>query len=1013
MAIDEPTGTERFPLIFLSQEDPAVSSFLSAHGYRVETVATAHALLAAYREGVHPDVVVMGMHDLDESAIAKIRAKGGCLVMAVDDDIESRLLAFKMGACNYLTRPLDAQKLLHLLNILTCRPPSTPYHILLIGGMDFEADALRSAGMEVQAIPNDPACALDTFAHFSPDLLLIDMDDENGPAIAAMLRERHAHMPILLFSEESPGKQRIAFRLDCDEVMPKSLPIVHLVNSVSARARRARQKSSTMKRLKSTLYEREREHLALNQHAIVSATDHRGNITYVNDKFCEISGFTREELLGQNHRLLKSGEHPPEFYKELWSTISGGRLWHGEICNRRKDGTPYWVASTITPFMDSEGKPYQYISIRTDITHVKASEIALEHHKERLRRGQDFANIGTWDWNIETGELYWTERIAPLFGYPAGNLETSYENFLSAIHPDDRDSVINAVNASLEKDLPYEIEHRVVWPDGTVRWLLEKGAVVRDGTGKPLRMLGVVQDIDERKQIEVALLERDHELQKAQRLAHIGNWKADLATGELFWSDEIYRIFGYEPRSFKPSIEIFMNAVHPEDREKIRESEILASKTGLHDVVHRIIRPDGSVRHVHELAKAITDEHGKLLSLSGTVQDVTSHMEDEAALILARDEADRANQAKSEFLSSMSHELRTPMNAILGFAQLLQFDEHLSEENKDSVHEILKAGEHLLTLINEVLDLAKIESGHIDLSLEPVEVCPVVEECLNLVAPLADKRHIRMDHSGLSNIFVRADRMRLKQALLNLLSNAIKYNREAGSVKVEVRDTGHERLQIRVADTGPGISQENLADLFQPFNRLDAQSSIEGTGIGLTITRRIVEMMGGTIEVESRVGQGSTFSIELPMETMTEVRKQDHPAVSGMNGAKYGLSHTLLYIEDNPANLKLVTQLLGQRRHLSLLTAHTPALGLELAETRKPDLILLDINMPGMNGYELIKRLKADENIKDIPVIALTANAMPRDAERSIKAGFSAYLTKPLNVAEFFKTLDRYLEDGE
>ena len=1002
----------RFPLVYLLEERETthLGPALLNHGYRAKTVPAADGLLAAYAAGERPDVVVMNLEASDEHVLAEIRSHGTCLVFIVQDDMDARLLAFRKGACNHLTRPPDAHKLIHLLDILTHRPPSPPYRVQLVPNDAHAAQALQSAGITVHTSQQDPVAALDAVEHFMPDVLLIDLDmpDAKGPAIAAMLRERNAQQPILFLSDEScTARQKLAFRLNSDGVLSRSVSPDHLIAAVTTIARRYRKNSATLKHLQNTLYEREREHMALNQHAIVSIADRAGNITYVNDKFCEISGYSRDELLGHNHRLLKSFEHPPEFYRDLWRAIADGRLWQGEICNRRKDGSLYWVESTITPFLDSAGKPYQYVSIRTDITHVKAAEIALEHHKERLRRGQNFANIGTWDWNILTGELYWTERIAPLFGYPAGDLETSYDNFLAAIHPDDRESVVYAVNASLERNLPYEIEHRVVWPDGTVRWLLEKGAVVRDETGKPIQMLGVVQDIDERKRIEAALLERERQLQEAQRLAHIGNWTADLVTGKLSWSDEIYRIFGHEPHSIQPSVGVFKNAVHPDDREKVRESEMNAAKTGLHDVVHRIVRPDGTVRHVHELARAKTDAAGKLLSLAGTVQDVTSQMEDEEALIAARDEADRANQAKSEFLSSMSHELRTPMNAILGFAQLLKYDDKLSDENIDSVHEILKAGEHLLTLINEVLDLAKIESGHIDLSLEPVEVCPVVEECLSLISTLADKRGNTLSHASLTGIAVRADRMRLKQALLNLLSNAIKYNKEGGNVKVEVQPA-HERLHIRVTDTGLGISEANLAGLFEPFNRLDVASSIEGTGIGLTITRRIVEMMGGTVDIESELGKGSTFWIALPTETMTEQKSQGQPATQNVAPAQ-GLLHTVLYIEDNPSNLKLVAQLLGQRRHIHLLTTHLPELGIELAKTRKPDLVLLDINMPGMNGYELLKALRADGNLKDIPVIALTANAMPRDAERGLKAGFSAYLTKPLNVAEFFGTVDRYL----
>ncbi|MFH0934088.1 MAG: PAS domain-containing protein, partial [Pseudomonadota bacterium] len=766
-----------------------------------------------------------------------------------------------------------------------------------------------------------------------------------------------------------------------------------------------------------SLYEREREHLALDHHALVSISDQEGSITYVNNKFCEVSGYSRGELQGQNHRLLKSGEHPPAFYQDLWHTILHGEVWLGEMCNRRKDGTPYWVESTITPFLGGEGKPYQYVSIGTDITHVKSAELAAKVYKERLSRGQLFANIGTWEWDIQTGSLYWSERIAPLFGYPVGELETSYDNFLAAIHPDDRQRVIDAVAACVEGDVPYEIEHRVVWPDGTVRWLLERGAVVRDADGKPLQMLGVVQDIDGRKRAELALAERERQLCEAQTLAHIGNWTADLHSGELAWSDEIYRIFGHVPGSFAPSVEAFRAAVHPDDRAKVSESEKRAEQTGRHDVVHRIVRPDGTVRHVHELAQMETDAAGNRVRLTGTVQDVTEQVDVEQALMALSEEAERANRAKSDFLSSMSHELRTPMTAILGFGQLMEYDDTLPGVHQDNVQEILKAGRHLLELINEVLDLAKVESGHIDLSLEPVEVCPIVDECLGLIGPLADQRDIQFSHQGVRGAAVRADRTRLKQVLLNLLSNAIKYNRDGGSVRIEVQLEGRDRLRIRVTDTGPGIPAERLSELFQPFNRLAAEhSDIEGTGIGLTITRRIVEMMGGSVDVESEVGVGSTFWIELPLESApgseegyTQCDRDGGAPDSVPERHPEAAQHTVLYIEDNPSNIKLVAQILGRRKHIQLFTAHTPELGIELALARRPELILLDINMPGMDGYQVLEVFKADARLKAIPVIAVTAAALPLDIERGRVAEFSEYLTKPINVARFLESLDRCL----
>jgi len=1207
------TRPDRSPLIYLVEGDPAQAGHLSQalqdDGYRVQVFMSSAEFCGAcaVADAEHPAAVVMDMVLFEAATagadlLAELKASGvrcpPLVFLSVRDDLEARLAAFRAGACRYLVKPVESGRLIGLLDAITSRQPAQPYRVLLVDGdpllLETYAAVLRSAGMEVYALSR-VLQIMDALDSFAPDVVVLDvyMPEATGPELAAVLRERdeYLHLPILFLSAETDMTQQLlALNLGGDDFLVKPVQPDHLVSAITARVRRARQHAAIQHRLETALYEREREHLALDHHAIVSIADQAGNITYVNDKFCKVSGYTRGELLGHNHRIVKSGEHPPEFYQNLWHTITGGQVWQGEICNRRKDGSYYWVESTITPFLDGDGNPYQYVSMRTDITHVKAAEQALrrksemqqliaeagadllaastadmdaaidrtlqrsgEHiaadraylflfsedgarmsnthewcadgiepqrdkvqnlpremapwwwqricaggmvvvpdvvalppeaaaekaifedqqiqslfafplqkkgktygfigfdavrsrrdwadedvellrvvadvissalarkraeramvlHKERLRRGQQFANIGTWDWNIQSGELYWTERIAPLFGYPVGELETSYDNFLAAIHPDDRQAVTDAINACVERDVPYEIEHRVVWPDGTVRWLLERGAVVRDDDGKPLQMLGVVQDIDDRKKAEIALAERERLLREAQTLASIGNWTADLVTGELIWSDEIYRIFGYEPRSFAPSIEAFHAMVHPDDRAGVRESEKAAERTGRHDVVHRILRPDGTVRHVHELAQAEAEATGRLVRLAGTVQDITEQVEAEQALIAARDEADRANKAKSEFLSSMSHELRTPMNAVLGFGQLMEYDDTLPGEHLDSVREILKAGHHLLELINEVLDLAKVESGQIDLSLEPVEVCPIVDECLGLVGPLADKRNVQLTHLGLAGAMVRADRTRLKQALLNLLANAIKYNSEGGIVRLDVRPEGKDRLRIRVMDTGPGIPARRLVELFQPFNRLDAEGSdIEGTGIGLTITQRIVEMMGGAVGVESEVGIGSTFWIELPLESMAD-DACDHEGAAG-NGATPGqhmdaLQHIVLYIEDNPTNIKLVAQILGRYKHIHLLTAHSPEIGIELALARQPELILLDINMPGMDGYQVLEVFKADARLKTIPVVAVTANAMARDIERGKAAGFADYLTKPLDVERFHAVVDACL----
>ncbi|MCW9005083.1 MAG: PAS domain-containing protein, partial [Gammaproteobacteria bacterium] len=643
----------------------------------------------------------------------------------------------------------------------------------------------------------------------------------------------------------------------------------------------------------------------LNQHSIISITDIAGRITFVNDKFCEISGYTETELLGQNHRILKSENHPDTFYNDMWDSISHGNTWNGLICNQRKDHSNYWVESTIMPILDNKGKPDGYLSARTDVT-------AFIINDDRLTRSQQFANIGTWDWNIQTGELIWSDRIAPLFGYMNEIPETTYENFIAAVHPEDQQMVEEAITNCVKQEAEYNIEHRVVWQDDSIHWLHEKGNVVRSKDGTPLHMLGIVRDITSYKTAQLALQESEQRLTEAQKIAGIGNWSWEVTSGNIYWSDEIYRIFGYQPDEFEPTYEKFIAHVHPDDLEQIKQSEHNAFAKGeKHSIDHRIIMPNGDIRWVHEEAEARFNIKGKPIYLQGTVQDITQrkyteqlqkgrsqiqeevlldkpleniletiilHAEDmqpgmmgsvlllddsgqylmhasaphlpdfynaavnglkigpdvgscgtaaftgkrvivenihthphwetprelakkaglgacwsqpiisssgeilgtfamyypvprlpdkshlnlatELAqfatiaieqtrarhkLIATKNEAEKANKAKSQFLSSMSHELRTPLNAIIGFSQLLEMEaDKLNPNQKGHIHEIHHAGLHLLDLINEVLDLARIEAGNMALSIEAVYLDDIINECLIMTMPMAVEHGIKL-----------------------------------------------------------------------------------------------------------------------------------------------------------------------------------------------------------------------------------------------------------------------------
>jgi len=391
-----------------------------------------------------------------------------------------------------------------------------------------------------------------------------------------------------------------------------------------------------------------------------------------------------------------------------------------------------------------------------------------------------------------------------------------------------------------------------------------------------------------------------------------------------------------------------------------------------------------------------------------------------AELLKAKNEAERANDSKSEFLSRMSHELRTPLNAILGFGQLLELSAQDAKQHRQVGH-ILSAGKHLLSLINEILDLSRVESGQMTLSLEPVPLAELIEESLALVRPLAEAHGVRLAQVPVvpAGCQVRADRTRLRQVLINLLSNGIKYNRQAGDLSVHI-DVQADTVQLRVQDSGMGLSPAQQARLFTPFERLDADDrQIEGTGIGLALSKRLVDLMGGQIGVDSEPGQGSTFWVTLPRSedgtaSLSAPAKADDASptatAAGGNTSRMPPERpdcTVLCIEDNELNLQLIDHLLGRQPGMHLLSANEPMQGLGMARDLRPDLILLDINLPDMDGYEVIARLRSDPATAAIPVLAVTANAMPGDAARARSAGFAGYITKPINVATLLAEVER------
>ena len=455
---------------------------------------------------------------------------------------------------------------------------------------------------------------------------------------------------------------------------------------------------------------------------------------------------------------------------------------------------------------------------------------------------------------------------------------------------------------------------------------------------------------------------------------------------------------------------------------------VFKASRGIEDIYElTYIRKNGSRLPAVVSVTALRDAHDTIIGylLIGTDNTARKQVEAERKLLdqslketnveleRAKSVAEKASLAKSDFLSSMSHELRSPLNAILGFAQLMESGSPApTAPQQESIGQILQAGWYLLALINEILDLALIESGKLSLSLEPMSLAEVLADCQAMIEPQATKGGIRVHFAPFDGAsFVKADRTRVKQVVINLLSNAIKYNRVGGSVEVSCRATSAQRLRISIQDTGEGLSSDKLAQLFQPFNRLGQEAGAEeGTGIGLVVSKRLVELMGGEIGAQSSVGVGSVFWFELNAAQVPVVVEHHDPAALAPVPVPAGAPiHTLLCVEDNPANLLLVEKLLARRPDIRLLSARDGLRGVEVARDALPEVILMDINLPGMSGFDAMKILRDDPATAHIPVIALSANAMARDIEKGLAAGFFRYLTKPIKVADFMDTLDAAL----
>jgi PAS domain S-box-containing protein len=767
--------------------------------------------------------------------------------------------------------------------------------------------------------------------------------------------------------------------------------------------------------LRRRVHELESELAVLNSCSIVSSTDASGRITHVNELFCSLSGYAREELIGRNHNVINSGLHPRKFFMNMYRDIATGHPWRGEICNRAKNGADFWLDITILPTTDSSGRVIRYTSVCVDITARKQAETLLAQLGERHARAIDGSGVCLWDWDLVRDSVEFDGNWGPMLGYTAEEaVHTARDAWNRAMHPDDLTTTLHQIDRHCRGETPFfESEARMGHKDGHWVSLLFRGSVnKRDQNGLALRISGTAIEISQLKQA-MRLAEQSEALLKTV---------VDLLPQRVFWKDREGRFLGAN-RNFKSDAG-FEDIVGKTDQEVPWVGAQPDGSQDRHVMEHRqpVLNLVNQLNHREHTEWRTTskvpliDARGDVWGVLGTYQDITSFKVAEAELIKARNAAEDASKAKSEFLATMSHEIRTPMNGVIGFTDLL-LQTPLTADQQAMASTIRDSGQALMTIINDILDFSRIEAGRISVELSRVDARQIVRDVLALLRPRTVEKQLELDlqwPSGVSAL-VLGDAGRVRQVLVNLASNAIKFT-ETGRVIIRASDADG-MLRLEVEDTGIGITSEQLPRLFAKFTQADSSTTRKygGTGLGLAISKQLVELMGGQIGAHSQPGAGSTFWFTLPFAQRSEntstnrVLKLD-ARFEALDQPSTGMSQPrVLVVEDHAVNRMLATRLLA-KLGCDVEFAENGLVACERTSQHSYDLIFMDCQMPEMDGYEATRAIRARERAgnRHTPIIALTANAMSQDRERCLEAGMDDYITKPYSAADFERTLQRW-----
>jgi two-component system sensor histidine kinase/response regulator len=764
--------------------------------------------------------------------------------------------------------------------------------------------------------------------------------------------------------------------------------------------------------LQAALSDLAKQKFALDQHAIVSIADLSGNITYANDKFCQISGYSREALLGHNHRLINSGLQDRDYFQNLWQTILAGEVWHGEICNRARSGHLYWVQATIVPLVDDRGAPEQFIAIRTDITARKQLQAAMADAESRVRRITNAVPGVVYQCEVGHGKIRYTflsDRLTEIRGLDRTALLADGSLAFAQIVSEDRERCFSEVLDAAARRASWHGDYRVLLPDGSLRWIRSEikpePQLASDGATV---FTGIWQDVTQLKEAGERLRQVTESIPVVVFQYRL--W-ADGRQNFSFCSSVVQAICGLEPEDVMADPAAFFDQVFEEDREPFVEAFVASAKNNVRIAIEFRMhhKTSGAVIWVHGESMPKKAEDGGVL-WNGYLTDITQAKQASNELSRAKEAAEVANRAKSDFLANMSHEIRTPMNGVIGMTELA-LETELTQEQREYLEIVKSSSDALLRVINDILDFSKIEAGKLMIEKVSFNLGRMVGETLKSLAIRAQAKGLELvcDMDPDVPTAVVGDPGRLRQILMNLIGNAIKFT-EHGEVVLHIGAEQHgsqmRLFRFSVQDSGIGIPPALLDSIFEAFSQEDSSITrrFGGTGLGLSISRRLVEALGGQISVQSELGRGSRFEFSALMEVIS------HGAVASDNAEQLAGLKVLL-VDDNEVNRRVISRALDSLgMHTSQADSGSGALAAvaQAATTSaRFDLVLLDAHMPGMDGFTAARQMLALPGCADLTLVMSSSAGLKGDAQRSKEVGFAAYLSKPFTRIELTQLLSR------